>query len=1026
MHYFLKPRKLTRKSTLDHNEMATTTSVTLPIADESPCSGSISLSPVEVSTCQLKNEKKKFKDIAYLSKSNAFYLLTETAVDYLTEAEDVFKSRLSGDHDALMQGLSKAKILDGLLSADVSSFMSDSDRADYLEAKIWLEDHAQPRYLGYLPVRSATEDYELRTNKATVKRCIASGIGAAKEQGYTYDKGLLYSEREIKTKKCVDKYIKARESFSKDSSHTPMEQITELENQLKALRELFGTKLSDGSYEILYIAEYQHKHLNDKLDKSKKNYNELCQTIEDLAKVGIATPELALAGGQPTAEGHSLLAEYHSYLAQAGKFKEALNDRIKEVVDATNGYAIPPTAAFEREYSQLEALEQKALSLYALAVETIAAMPNPLRLIWDLNYQPKPIQKLIKGDFPLREILLATEKGGSGEFGELRYVSLNDIPRPTGAAIANYATNAESDVAFAKLLGVEALRVDISEHWFDEKGLFVPALFYQYLEHQNITVDSLTAKPQTWENAIEKMLYSKILAERLDPFDCSWQSQFFRMSQTFTTAEPKATLSYKTTKENGESKTVRTPSTGLTTLAEVEAKLDIISARGEVNLIEISTGSPYLYFPREVNVSETVTLKYEHDGREEEVKFACGAIQSRIYCKAWGFAGASFVLGGKVELGAKGLELPTVYEQEKEDPSAATLKFIDLKAEANIGIELGSYLDWYVPDSLPDFIRPNAASKLTLVKGAVKAQAGATLDFPIRFFMKNDKLNIGLSIGPPSTKVVLEGEIQPEALGAWVWQFQQILRKCRYHKIDIADDETFKKLTLLSQSMLYAQINLGLFLAQGKDRLDRIIDCFEGSKAAVVAYTIVFGNSEVLETWIKGMIPEALGPLLWTLTQEPVKTKALDNNGNEIDFAVNHSFALQKIALALIFDWIDKLPINSGLTLSQRQVEEALVRMNATGDAGKEQFEKDYDFKQNLNTTRRFINNDIQLEEADSNSLNDINNRLKIEEFNNYKKIDHLDKNIKILTENKEIEIDGMWGDVLKSMVEKIGSNRYY
>jgi predicted RNase H-like nuclease (RuvC/YqgF family) len=107
------------------------------------------------------------------------------------------------------------------------------------------------------------------------------------------------------------------------------------------------------------------------------------------------------------------------------------------------------------------------------------------------------------------------------------------------------------------------------------------------------------------------------------------------------------------------------------------------------------------------------------------------------------------------------------------------------------------------------------------------------------------------------------------------------------------------------------------------------------------------------------------------------------------------------------------LPINSGLALSERQVEEALVRMNATGAASKESYEKDYNFKRNLNTIRRFINNDIQLDEDDSNGLNGINNKLKIRKFNNNKKIESLDKNIKILAENKEIEIDGKWGDIL-------------
>ncbi len=1000
--------------------MATTTpSINLPASELPPCSGSISLAPVPVSTCQLKNETKKFKEIAYLTKSNAFYLLTETAVDYLNEAESLLKSRLSGDYASMMQGLSKAKILDGLLSADVVSFMPEDVKKKYLESKQWLKEHAGSEYTFHFSFGELALDPEHDKHQRQVDACIKVGIEQAKEQGYTYDKGQLYSEREIKTKKCVEKYIAAREVFAKDRTHAPEEQIKKLEQQLAQLRELFGTKLADGSYQILYIAEYQHTHLVDSLDKSNKAYNELCQCIEDLAKVGIATPELALAGGKPTADGHSLLAEYHQYLQQAQEYKEALNQRIKEVVEATNGYAIPPSAAFEREYAALERIEKKSLALYQSAVNTILTMKNPLRLMWDLNYRPKPIQKLVKGDFPLREMLLAAPKGGKGEFGELRYFSLNDVPRSNDKATIHYSTTTDSDLAFSQLLGKEVFKVSISQQWFDEKGLFLPKEFYAYLEKNALEVETLQSKPAKWEAALGNILYSNVLKKRIDPFDSSWQSQFFRMSQKFSTAEPKAALGYENSTKSGESSQSLSANT---TLAEVEAKLDMVSARGEVNLIELATGSPYLYFPRAVNPNEVMKLTYqEGDGTEKVVNFVCGAIQSRVYCKAWGFAGASLALGGKVELGEQGLSFPTLYEQEPDSPSA-TLKLINLKAEANLGIELGSYIDWYVPDSIPDFVRPNDANKLMLVKGSVKAQVGTELKIPIRFFMKNDKLNIGLTIGT-GTKVELEGEIQPEALGAWIWQFQQILRKCHYHKIAIANTEDFKQLSAMSKAMMAAQLNIGLFLAEGKDKFDRMMDILGSSKSAVVAYSIVFGKQNVLETWVKGMAPEALGPLLWTLTQEPDDAQISDID--ELELSVRHSYAVQKIALALILDWIDKYPSNMGLKASQRQFEEALVRMNSTGVSGKEQFEKDYDFKRNLNTIRRFNSGDINLlTQRDGGNAVDIKISNKFDRI--FEKVNDIGLNVTLLVGNKEREIDSNWNDIIKLKVDKSDANRFY
>jgi hypothetical protein len=307
-----------------------------------------------------------------------------------------------------------------------------------------------------------------------------------------------------------------------------------------------------------------------------------------------------------------------------------------------------------------------------------------------------------------------------------------------------------------------------------------------------------------------------------------------------------------------------------------------------------------------------------------------------------------------------------------------------------------------------------------LVKGSVKAQVGTELKLPIRFFMKNDKLNIGLTIGT-GTKVELEGEIQPEALGAWIWQFQQILRKCHYHKIAIANTEDFKQLSAMSKAMMAAQLNIGLFLAEGKDKFDRMMDILGSSKSAVVAYSIVFGKQNVLETWVKGMAPEALGPLLWTLTQEPDEAQISDID--ELELSVRHSYAVQKIALALILDWIDKWPGEMGLTASQRQFEESLVRMNSTGEAGKEAFQRDYDFKRNLGILERFSEKRIQL---NANNQDIMDSKILDTFTINITRVNSINSNIKILTESKKLFVENYWDDIVNKMNDKLDKSRYY
>ncbi len=201
-----------------------------------------------------------------------------------------------------------------------------------------------------------------------------------------------------------------------------------------------------------------------------------------------------------------------------------------------------------------------------------------------------------------------------------------------------------------------------------------------------------------------------------------------------------------------------------------------------------------------------------------------------------------------------------------------------------------------------------------------------------------------------------------------------------------------------------------------------MMDILGSSKSAVVAYSIVFGKQNVLETWVKGMASEALGPLLWTLTQEPVKTKFKEGN-TDLTYEVSHSYAVQKIALALILDWIDKWPGDMGLIASQRQFEESLVRMNSMGEAGKESFQRDYDFKRNLGVLWRFIDNKIEL---DITSREPVSQKLSPKYIDNTMKINEMGPNLNTLTYNKYKLVESRWNKIINLMSDKIEESRYY
>ncbi|KJG71071.1 hypothetical protein [Photobacterium kishitanii] len=401
-----------------------------------------------------------------------------------------------------------------------------------------------------------------------------------------------------------------------------------------------------------------------------------------------------------------------------------------------------------------------------------------------------------------------------------------------------------------------------------------------------------------------------------------------------------------------------TKSNGKITAIEVlpiEAKSELILAKGEVNIVKMLTGEPFIKVPNkeisDTDIDQIIKLKYSDKGQEKIINFQFGAYQALMYCKAWGFAGASIALGSKIEFGAEGFMIPDVFQVNDEQ-----LKH-DLELGLKAGLEVGGFLLWYPPSGYPDFLVDKTKRSHQLIKGALKLESSITVKVPVRFRFANKKLSIGLSIGPPSTKLSFEGEINPSMVGACVWQFQRLLRQANYHRIDIVeDDETFKQLSLLSKGILYTQLNIGLFLAEQKDTFDQILDIFERSSAGLVAYTLIYGDDSILAEWTRLLIPEALGPLLSTLVSEPKIFNIVDTNDDRIKIEKDEALLMQQLALCKVIHWLGNGHIMSAeQKAATRQMQKALERMNPNSKVSKVDDVKKHDFLVNRRTILNFM-----------------------------------------------------------------------
>ncbi|WP_242487967.1 hypothetical protein [Pseudomonas sp. TH31] len=205
-----------------------------------------------------------------------------------------------------------------------------------------------------------------------------------------------------------------------------------------------------------------------------------------------------------------------------------------------------------------------------------------------------------------------------------------------------------------------ALRIgDQVGDWFDTTGWFNVDKFYKFLDSSGYKVTELedAGKRKEWGEHLKQVVFKKSVRGEVRLFDNSPQAQFVRCL-----APPQKKL-HGEVKAEGPSFSA---AEGFKT--SVSASLSYDLARGEVELLKVDMP--------EREKAKDVTIDYYLEGNPQLQTLNLGRMSFHFGARAWGYAGASLMLAGSIELSpingnAKyGATLSPVKPVQREDAEA--------------------------------------------------------------------------------------------------------------------------------------------------------------------------------------------------------------------------------------------------------------------------------------------------------------------------------------------------------------------
>jgi hypothetical protein len=873
-----------------------------------------------------------FADILYSTRDDplaatvkdekaAFWLLPEQTANTIRKTTRELSALLSPEKaaDERKKGMDASELLEYFLVPWLSNFLVGEqkmrmqqfeEREPHLEESVHLELAA---LMSLSPLQMSQPSNRNRLQQLQEWDQLRKlAIHNAERQGYAYRSGALFTPQAEEARALLAKYNDARQKLVE--LDFPTFSNEELANFL-GIAKLRLLEATDCKVNCKAPIESYLQWQDDR--PAELAYIDYTNSILDIANYGLALPEFALTGDDEAGlrAGIERFLHYWDLQKRQHQIEEAMRSKHQAWLGAT-GKNIPlPSGLFDEEKALWDSLDAERAQLELQARANVAQAPQRRYLLWEpQHYQPAPVDRLVKTSFPLREVSLP----GTPEQG-LHHLSLEMlkslVPQKikfAGNSSGKQAMDHETSDFHDWLVNEGALRIDAQGEWFDKEGWFDGEAFYRYLQAHSYQIKSLADAQarQAWTEQLRQMLFKANAQRRLRLFDNSLQAQLVRCL-TPPQAMMQTAASWKGSVKSAS--------------GSGSASLDINLARGEVDILDLD-------LPERTS-AEDVPLPYRLDGDPTPRSFNLGRFSAHLSVRAWGFAGASFLVSGALGIGpgnlAYGASLKPI-KPATRDPSllggagnpktkplldghAANVRIEDgAKAEFNLfaGVQAGilttGALNWAPPKDRPDYLRaPNPSgqpvsewlslARLQLgiaVAGGLGGGMSAGLSLSQGCLILRLKAEL---IAGPGAKGDLSFAVGYEAIGEILDIVRRELHNNQQRQMKWVTDDAMSLLARLNVSgalgvdvgMLYL-LNLSSSLAMGGLRIaDAVKSLYEaitsGGRGGWVAFSILnYENQDELKRWVVECIPEGLGPLLMTLISRQAVTEVVKGAADDV------------------------------------------------------------------------------------------------------------------------------------------------
>ncbi|QXH46271.1 hypothetical protein KSS93_25980 [Pseudomonas xanthosomatis] len=940
----------------------------------------------------------QFDDILYSTEQQEFWLLPKRAATQIDEAIDTLARQISPAKaaDERKKGLDQCGLLDYFLEPHLSNFLEGEDQARLLEIEreephiedpsraMRIKTAARKQAAGPKPETASQDRMQVMRDQEQMRldqeefremlklhhewqQLCNKAIAQARQQGYTYEAGSLFQPEAITARSWVQRYLELRKiALAKGDFDMDSEAVAQyLAEDKQRFEAATDCTEADCSAKMQSYINWKAAH------SDKQNYADYRTAILKAADYGLALPEYALLPGKgpDITNGIKKFKEYLKLESAQFKLIETMRNKYKRWIEATGESISAPANLVDDERDAWEKLEAQRKALQAVAQANVDNGFPRRHLLWNpQDFKPKPVERLVKADFPLREVsrLKTPNKPLSyfsllnlDDVGQYLKTSVQSSLNKSGKALKGKPASSDGkagvDTAtpvFHEWLKREgAVRIrDQDDDWFDAEGWFDVDKFHNYLESKHYQVKTLSSKGDRaeWGERLRQMVFKDVVRRELRLFDPRPQAQLVRC------LVPSQERIHGSTKVAGPALSA---TKGATSSANVT--LDIDLARGEVDLFKVDLPSR--------TDAQPVKLTYQNY-RGEQCHIELGRFSMHFAAKAWGFAGASMLLSTQLEVSPAntryGYGLTPIEEATRNEGtyssassqksgqvlngSAAQVKIdkgvsgkFSVFAGTQAGIQLTGALNWAPPPNLiPMQPGKNASQWLSLARLTVDAAAafgaGASAGFDLSLYEGRLILNMKAAwISGPGASGSFKFEVGYQGIADILHLFRRELHRNNNQPLEWVDGPAGTYMSVLNRiGVLGFDPTMAYLMAY-----DNVMSLYEAlsrqGRGGLLAHMIVtYPKAEELNKWIVMAPASALGPLLYTLSSAPKKLEVPANSPAEKSktYDPSEAYLLQQRAISRIISCIAR-EVNEH---TQNQFTESCIRMNKFGDKPKE------------------------------------------------------------------------------------------